>query len=127
LSHSPGHRRHLWGTHGQKHQGLHVREQQNGTYQFCGQHITGPKGAIGFPWVKSLPWDQPTMFTILPGTTITFLGSRPCSCSRVLSCSRTAFSICTLSISMGNSRVNRVLPLFLHWILIFPFYILVKL
>ena len=53
----------------------------------------------------------PTIFTILPGTTITFLGARPANCTCVFSLAITASSIASLLKSNDNSIVKRVFPL----------------
>ena len=50
---------------------------------------------------------QPTIFTILPGTTMTFFGTRPSNCAMVFSCAITVFSISSLLKSKGNSNVKR--------------------
>ena len=52
-----------------------------------------------------------TMLTILPGTTMTFLGVLPARFLAVSSCARTSFSTSSFGVSFGHSSVKRTLPL----------------
>ncbi len=52
-----------------------------------------------------------TMLTILPGTTMTFLGVLPARYLDVSSCARTSFSTSSFGVSFGHSSVKRTLPL----------------
>ena len=52
-----------------------------------------------------------TIFTIRPGTTMTFLGVLPARYLDVSSCARTSFSTSSFGVSFGHSSVKRTLPL----------------
>jgi hypothetical protein len=76
-------------------------------------------GDPGFKILKGTRWnpkqtrpqDYTTMFTILRGTIITFLGVLPSKYGAVRVSAITVFSTSSLGISAGRLMVNRVLPL----------------
>ena len=71
----------------------------------------GADSTFSMSFFFAITCDYITIFTIRPGTTMTFLGVLPARYLDVSSCARTSFSTSSFGVSFGHSSVKRTLPL----------------